>query len=235
MLEVLDVETGYSDSQVLWGVSLAVDRAEAVALLGRNGVGKTTLLKTILGHLPLKSGRIVYKGRDISRLAPHHRARLGIGYVPQGRGIFPFLTVEENLKTGLAALAGRLHPRAQRIPEAVFELFPILWELRAKRAGALSGGQQQQLAIARALVGLPDLLLLDEPTEGIQPSVVEKIQEALLWIRSELRIALLVVEQNLDFVWGFAQRFYVMDRGQVVMGGKVREANPETVAQMVSL
>lgn len=235
MLEVLDVETGYGDGQVLWGVSLAVDRAEAVALLGRNGVGKTTLLKTVLGHLPLKSGRVVYRGRDITRLAPHHRARRGIGYVPQGRGIFPFLTVEENLKTGLAALAGRLHPRAQRIPEAVFELFPILWELRAKRAGALSGGQQQQLAIARALVGLPDLLLLDEPTEGIQPSVVEKIQEALLWIRSELRIALLVVEQNLDFVWGFAQRFYVMDRGQVVMGGKVREANPETVAQMVSL
>ncbi|UZX14805.1 urea ABC transporter ATP-binding subunit UrtE [Thermus sp. PS18] len=235
MLEVLDVETGYGDGQVLWGVSLAVDRAEAVALLGRNGVGKTTLLKTVLGHLPLKSGRVVYRGRDITRLAPHHRARLGIGYVPQGRGIFPFLTVEENLKTGLAALAGRLHPRAQRIPEAVFELFPILWELRAKRAGALSGGQQQQLAIARALVGLPDLLLLDEPTEGIQPSVVEKIQEALFWIRSELRIALLVVEQNLDFVWGFAQRFYVMDRGQVVMGGKVREANPETVAQMVSL
>jgi urea transport system ATP-binding protein len=216
-------------------VSLAVDRAEAVALLGRNGVGKTTLLKTVLGHLSLKSGRVVYRGRDITRLAPHHRARLGIGYVPQGRGIFPFLTVEENLKTGLAALAGRLHPRAQRIPEAVFELFPILWVLRAKRAGALSGGQQQQLAIARALVGLPDLLLLDEPTEGIQPTVVEKIQEALLWIRSELRIALLVVEQNLDFVWGFAQRFYVMDRGQVVMGGKVREANPETVAQMVSL
>ncbi len=235
MLEVLDVETGYGDGQVLWGVSLAVDRAEAVALLGRNGVGKTTLLKTVLGHLPLKSGRVVYRGRDITRLAPHHRARRGIGYVPQGRGIFPFLTVEENLKTGLAALAGRLHPRAQRIPEAVFELFPILWELRAKRAGALSGGQQQQLAIARALVGPPDLLLLDEPTEGIQPSVVEKIQEALLWIRSELRIALLVVEQNLDFVWGFAQRFYVMDRGQVVMGGKVREANPETVAQMVSL
>lgn len=235
MLEVLDVETGYGDGQVLWGVSLAVDRAEAVVLLGRNGVGKTTLLKTVLGHLPLKSGRVVYRGRDITRLAPHHRARLGIGYVPQGRGIFPFLTVEENLKTGLAALAGRLHPRAQRIPEVVFDLFPILWELRAKRAGALSGGQQQQLAIARALVGLPDLLLLDEPTEGIQPSVVEKIQEALLWIRSELRIALLVVEQNLDFVWGFAQRFYVMDRGQVVMDGKVREANLETVAQMVSL
>lgn len=235
MLEVLDVETSYGDSQVLWGVTLVVDRAEAVALLGRNGVGKTTLLKTVLGHLPLQSGRVVYRGRGITRLAPHHRARLGIGYVPQGRGIFPFLTVEENLKTGLAALAGRLHPRAQRIPEAVFELFPILWELRDTRAGALSGGQQQQLAIARALVGLPDLLLLDEPTEGIQPSVVEKIQEALLWVRRELRIALLVVEQNLDFVWGFAQRFYVMDRGQVVMGGKVREANPETVAQMVSL
>lgn len=235
MLEVLGLQGGYGGTQVLWDVDLLVGKGEAVALLGRNGVGKTTLLRTLVGLGRAWAGRIRYFGRDVLHLPAHHRARLGLGYVPQGRGILPFLTVEENLRLALAALAGRVHPKAQEVPSYIYDLFPALRELRDRKGGSLSGGQQQQLAIARALVTKPEILLLDEPTEGIQPSIVEKIQDSLVWIRRELGIGLLVVEQNLDFVWGFAQRFYVMDRGRIVMQGNTWETNPEIVAQMVSL
>jgi urea transport system ATP-binding protein len=218
MLALNDVSAAYGLSQVLSDIGLRVESGEAVALLGRNGVGKTTLLRTIVGLHPTGGGRIAFDEKRIDDLPAYRRARLGIGYVPQGRGIFPHLTVAENLAMGTSALGGRASASSRGFAK-VYELFPTLARLRARKGGVLSGGEQQQLALGRALVSEPRLLLLDEPCEGIQPSIVQEIETVLQTVRRELGIALLLVEQHLDFAWSIAERYYVMQRGSVVAAG----------------
>jgi len=222
----------YGQSQVLSNVDLEVPAGAAVALIGRNGVGKSTLLRTIIGTHRLSGGSIRVRGEDVSGLQAHQRARAGIGYVPQGRQIFPHLTVEENLATGVAAAA----PHGPRgIPDHIFDLFPKLADIRHRKGGVLSGGEQQQLAIGRALAGNPSLLLLDEPTEGIQPSVVTQIEETLRRIRTELHLAILIVEQYLDFVWSFAESYQVMQRGCIVREGSTRTETAAQIAHLVNI
>jgi urea transport system ATP-binding protein len=234
LLAVEGVGAAYGMSQVLSDIALTVGPGEAVALLGRNGVGKTTLLRTIVGLHPASSGRIGFGDDQIARLPAFRRARLGIGYVPQGRGIFPQLTVEENLSVGASALDGRkAGPAADVAP--LYDLFPTLARLRGRKGGVLSGGEQQQLALARALIGKPRLLLLDEPTEGIQPSIVQEIERVLGAIRNELGVALLLVEQHLDFAWSIAGRYYVMQRGTVVRTGTTANEQPDDVAPLLSV
>jgi len=212
MLEVKSVNLHYGAAQALRNVSMHAQVGEVTCVLGRNGVGKTSLLDALAGQQPISSGSIEWEGEDISRLKPYERARRGIAYVPQGREIFPLLTVEENLKTGFAPLN-----RADReIPDDVFSLFPVLKDMLHRRGGDLSGGQQQQLAIGRALVMRPRLLLLDEPTEGIQPSIIKDIGRAITYLRSLGKIAIVLVEQYLDFASELGDRFEVMDRGAVV-------------------
>jgi urea transport system ATP-binding protein len=212
VLVVKDLDVAYGDSRVLTRLNLTVGPGEVVCVMGRNGVGKTTMLKTIVGLLAPRAGSIEFAGTRITRLAPDRRARLGIGYVPQGRDIFPMLTVRENLLVG----ARRRQPPAGAL-DYVLSLFPALEALLARRGGDLSGGQQQQLALARVLIADPSLLLLDEPTEGIQPSIVEQIADVLERIKREGRRSILLVEQYLEFAWSIGDRFYVMDKGGVAM------------------
>jgi urea transport system ATP-binding protein len=234
MLALDGVGAAYGLSQVLTGIALTVGAGEAVALLGRNGVGKTTLLRTIVGLHPANAGSLRFADADLGRLPAYRRARAGIGYVPQGRGIFPHLTVEENLRLGETALAGRHEQRAVTLAE-IYALFPTLARLRSRAGGVLSGGEQQQLALGRALLGEPQLLLLDEPTEGIQPSIVAEIEDALGTIRRERGIALLLVEQHLDFAWSVAERYYVMQRGTVVRAGTTATDSPDDVVPLLSV
>jgi urea transport system ATP-binding protein len=233
LLKLEKVAACYGQSQVLNNVDLEVPAGAAVALIGRNGVGKSTLLRTIIGTHRLTAGSIQFRGKDVSALEAHQRARAGIGFVPQGRHIFPHLTVEENLATGLAAAAPRGGPRD--IPDHIFDLFPKLAEIRHRKGGVLSGGEQQQLAIGRALAGNPSLLLLDEPTEGIQPSVVKQIEATLRRIRTELRVTVLIVEQYLDFVWSFAESYQVMQRGSIVWQGSTRTETAAQIAHLVNI
>ncbi len=243
MLELQQISSSYGASRVLWDVDLHVQAGEAVALLGRNGVGKTTLLKTIMGLQPINGGSLHYDQRDITRLAAHQRAKQGIAYVPQGRGIFANLTVTENLEVALAAYLSRRDTDIalrnlddnQNLPNYIFRLFPALAELANFKGGNLSGGQQQQLAIARALVTRPRILLLDEPTEGIQPSIVQQIETALEHIRHDLGVAVLLVEQYLDFAWRFAERFYVMQKGSVIEQGHTQDADQAQVSRHLSV
>lgn len=215
MLEVNGVDLYYGAAQALRRVSLDVPDGRITCVLGRNGVGKTSLLRAITGHRPIAAGAIRLAGKDISRLRPHERARLGIALVPQGREIFPLLNVRENLETGYAVL-----PRGERrLPDEIFTLFPVLKDMLRRRGGDLSGGQQQQLAIARALVMRPRLLVLDEPTEGIQPSIIKDIARAILYLRDQMGMAILLVEQYFDFARELADGFAVMDRGEVVLSG----------------
>jgi urea transport system ATP-binding protein len=212
MLEVNAIDLHYGAAQALRSVSLTAEPGKVTCVLGRNGVGKTSLLDALAGQHPVSKGTITLDGADITRLKPSDRARRGVAYVPQGREIFPLLTVEENLKTGFAPLK-----REDRsIPDDVFALFPVLNEMLRRRGGDLSGGQQQQLAIGRALVMRPRLLLLDEPTEGIQPSIIKDIGRAITYLRSLGKIAIVLVEQYLDFASELGDRFEVMDRGAVV-------------------
>jgi urea transport system ATP-binding protein len=212
MLAVNAIDLHYGAAQTLRGVSLNAELGKVTCVMGRNGVGKTSLLDAIAGQHPVSKGTIVLDGADITRLPASARARRGVAYVPQGREIFPLLTVEENLKTGFAPL-----PREQRsIPDDVFSLFPVLEGMRRRRGGDLSGGQQQQLAIGRALVMRPRLLLLDEPTEGIQPSIIKDIGRAISYLRNLGRIAIVLVEQYLDFARELGDYFAVMDRGAIV-------------------
>jgi urea transport system ATP-binding protein len=204
-----------------------------VCLIGRNGVGKTTLLKSLIGLLKPRSGEIVFEGKGMERQPPHQRARSGIGYVPQGREIIPQLTVEENLMLGMEALPGGL-ARNRRIDPFIYELFPILQEFLSRKGGDLSGGQQQQLAIARALLGQPKLLLLDEPTEGIQPNIVQDIEAAVQRIIAEKGIGVLLVEQHLHFVRQ-ADRYYAMQRGGIVASGATSELSQEVVDRFLSV
>jgi urea transport system ATP-binding protein len=215
VLSVENVSLHYGASQALRDVSLEARAGEVTCVLGRNGVGKTSLLRAIVGHRPISGGSLRFEGRDIAGLKPYRRAALGIAYVPQGREIFPLLTVRENLETGYAPL-----PRGQRtIPDEVFELFPVLRSMLGRRGGDLSGGQQQQLAIGRALVTRPRLLVLDEPTEGIQPSIIKDIGRAIAFLRERTDMAILLVEQYFDFARDLADRFVVMERGEIVTAG----------------
>jgi urea transport system ATP-binding protein len=212
MLQVNAIDLHYGAAQALRNVSLTAEPGKVTCVLGRNGVGKTSLLDALAGQQPVSKGTIIFDGADITRLKPSDRARRGVAYVPQGREIFPLLTVEENLKTGFAPLK-----RADRsIPDDVFSLFPVLNGMLGRRGGDLSGGQQQQLAIGRALVMRPKLLLLDEPTEGIQPSIIKDIGRAIAYLRNLGQIAVVLVEQYLDFARELGDHFAVMDRGAIV-------------------
>jgi urea transport system ATP-binding protein len=236
LLKLDHVATAYGQSRVLWDIDLEVAEGSAVALIGRNGVGKTTLLRCIIGAQRLTGGSIWFKGQDVTKLQSFERSRAGIGFVPQGRHIFPHLTVEENLDTGLSALAGRSTGAISGgVPAYVYDLFPKLRDIRQRKGGVLSGGEQQQLAIGRALAGQPSLLLLDEPTEGIQPNVVQQIEEALRRVRRELGVTIVIVEQYLDFAWSFADSYSVMQRGRIIRQGSTREESAAAVAHLVSI
>jgi urea transport system ATP-binding protein len=215
MLSVENVDLAYGASQVLWDISVKAEPGKVTCIMGRNGVGKTSLLRAIVGQHGIRAGSIYWKEQEISKLAPFQRARAGIAFVPQGREIFPLLSVQENLESGFAAL-GR---RKNVIPDEIFELFPVLKTMLSRRGGDLSGGQQQQLAIGRAMVTQPQLMILDEPTEGIQPSIIKDIGRAIKFLRDKGEIAIILVEQYFDFARELADNFIVMDRGQVVMSG----------------
>ena len=214
MLNVTALNQYYGGSHTLRNVAFDAPSGAVTAVLGRNGVGKTTLLKCLAGLLPVHSGAISFDGVDVTKLPPYARARLGLGYVPQGREIFPRLTVEENLKLGLAT-----KPPGTPVPPRIFEMFPVLAEMLHRRGGDLSGGQQQQLAISRALVMDPKLLVLDEPTEGIQPSIIKDIERAIRQLAGEGKMAILLVEQYYDFARSLADRYVVLSRGEVVKSG----------------
>ncbi|MBW4028506.1 MAG: urea ABC transporter ATP-binding subunit UrtE [Acidobacteria bacterium] len=235
MLELEGICAAYGKSRVLENVHLSIAPAESVTLLGRNGVGKTTLLRTIVGLHPVSQGTVRFAGEEVTHSAAYQRARKGIGYVPQGRGIFPHLTVEENLRLGSASARKGEHNGGDAIPAHIFELFPLLRRVPNRKGGVLSGGEQQQLAIARAMVAQPKLLILDEPTEGIQPSIVQQIEEILREIRTRLQVAILLVEQYLDFAWSIADRFYVMRRGRIVENGSPRDSDPASIHHLLSV
>ena len=232
MLQVEQVNQYYGAAHTLRGVSLSVAKGECVTLLGRNGVGKTTLLKCLMGVLPVARGSVTWNGRDITRLKPHRRAARGIAYVPQGRDIFARLTVEENLMMGMATLSGR---EAARISGEVYELFPVLKEMLGRRGGDLSGGQQQQLAIARALLARPQLIILDEPTEGIQPSIIKDIERVIRLLRERGDIGILLCEQYFDFARALADKFVVLSRGEVVASGTAAEMDGEHVRRHLAV
>ena len=230
-LTATNVDLFYGAAQALRHVSLTAEPGKVTALMGRNGVGKTSFLRASIGEQPIAAGEISFAGRPLGRLRPHERARLGIAYVPQGRDIFPLLTVKENLETGYAQLE-----RSQRsIPSDVFDLFPVLSDMLRRRGGDLSGGQQQQLAIGRALVTRPRLLVLDEPTEGIQPSIIKDIGRAIQWLRQKGDMAILLVEQYFDFVHQLADTFAVMDRGEIVLSGTRNEMDPDKVRRHLTV
>jgi len=233
MLKIKGLNTYYGESHILRDVDMNINQGEMICLIGRNGVGKTTLLKSLIGLLTPRGGEIVFNGDLVNRKPPHQRARSGIGYVPQGREIIPYLTVEENLQLGLEALPGGL-AKHKKIDELVYELFPVLKQFLDRKGGDLSGGQQQQLAIARALLGKPKLLLLDEPTEGIQPNIVQDIESAVKRIISETGVGVLLVEQHLHFVRQ-ADRYYAMQRGGIVANGPTSELSKAVVEKFLSV
>lgn len=231
MLSVDAIDLKYGAAQVLRGVSLEARAGQVACVLGRNGVGKTSLLRAITGLQPTCAGSIVWHDKDITTISQHERARRGIALVPQGREIFPLLTVKENLETGYAA-AGRGN---RHIPDDIFELFPVLRDMLARRGGDLSGGQQQQLAIGRALVARPSLLVLDEPTEGIQPSIIKDIGRAIDYLRNKGEMAIVLVEQYFEFARDLADTYAVMDRGQVVLSGTRAEMDEGHVLRHLSV
>ncbi len=231
MLRVEDIQLFYGASHILRGVNIQAVKGQVTCILGRNGVGKTSLMRAILGLKSVGDGRILWEDKDITCLYPHERARLGIANVPQGREIFPRLTVEENLRTGFAQL-----PKALRtIPEHVFQLFPALKNMLPRRGGDLSGGQQQQLTIARALVTRPRLLVLDEPTEGIQPSIIKEIKNVIERLATRGDMAILLVEQYFEFARDLADQFYVLNRGEIVMEGQRGEMNEADVRRHLTV
>jgi urea transport system ATP-binding protein len=231
MLSVESIDLFYGAAQALRAVSLKAEIGRVTCVLGRNGVGKSSLLRAIVGQQSIASGAILWQGENISGLAPHQRARRGIGYVPQGREIFPLLTVRENLTTGFATQG-----RATRfIDDEIFSLFPVLAEMMGRRGGDLSGGQQQQLAIGRALVTRPKLLVLDEPTEGIQPSIIKDIGRAIAYLRQKGEMAILVVEQYFEWARDLADDYAVMDRGAVVLAGERKTMNEAQVRKKLSV
>ena len=232
MLQVEQLSQYYGSSHTLRGVSLSVEKGQCLTLLGRNGVGKTTLLKCLMGVLPVATGSVMLNGRAITKLKPHERASLGIAYVPQGREIFARLTVEENLLMGMATKSGKT---ASLIKGEVLDLFPVLKEMLQRRGGDLSGGQQQQLAIARALLAEPQLIILDEPTEGIQPSIIKDIERVIRLLRQRGDIGILLCEQYFDFAHALADKFVVLSRGEVVASGTQDQMDSEDVKRHLAV
>jgi urea transport system ATP-binding protein len=231
MLAVSALNQSYGGSHTLWDVDLVVPVGSRTCLMGRNGMGKTTLLKCIMGLLPASSGRITFDGRDIRPLAAEARAGLGIGYVPQGREIFPQLTVGENLEVGLGLGKGRV----KKIPDSIFEMFPVLKQMLRRKGGDLSGGQQQQLAIGRALVLQPSLLILDEPTEGIQPNIVHEIGDIILRLNRDAGVTVLLVEQKLPFARRVASEFRILEKGRCVADGPIEALTDDVVHDHLSV
>ncbi len=230
MLEIKNLSSYYGESRIIPSLSMSVPKGEIVCLVGRNGVGKSTTLKSIMGMVKTPEGSILLDGKEIIGKKTYERAALGIGYVPQGREIFPQLTVAENLELGLQVAGGK-----GEIGEEIFELFPIIKTFMNRKGGNLSGGQQQQLAIARALVSHPKLLILDEPTEGIQPSIIEDIASAIERVNKELGITILIVEQYLDFVLSVSNRYYVMDKGQITLSGFTKDADSQAIQAKMAI
>jgi urea transport system ATP-binding protein len=230
MLEAQHIQQYYGGSHILRDVSLKTQVGQVTVLLGRNGVGKTTLLKSLMGLIPIKSGSVTFNGLDLSRATPYERARAGIGYVPQGREIFARLSVEDNLRMGLAYKSA-----SEPIPDELFELFPVLRQMLGRRGGDLSGGQQQQLAIARALAARPKLLILDEPTEGIQPSIIKDIGRVIRMLADRGDMAILLVEQYYDFAEELADDYLVMERGQFIAQGLGSQMKQNGVRKLVSI
>ena len=222
MLKIEQMDAYYGESRVIPGLNLQAKKGEITCLIGRNGVGKSTTLKSIMGLVKTPTGRILLADQDIIHMKTYDRVKKGIGYVPQGRDIFPQMTVQENIERGLQALGGK-----GKVPEYIYDLFPILPKFAKRKGGDLSGGQQQQLAIARALVTDPKILILDEPTEGIQPSIIQDIGEAI-------RRVVLIVEQYLDFVLGISDALYVMEKGSIVLQGRTKEVDPRKVQKMMT-
>jgi urea transport system ATP-binding protein len=230
MLQINQVNQYYGGSHILRDVTFTVPDGELTVMLGRNGVGKTTLLRCVMGIVAIRTGSVVWKDKSLERLPPYSRVASGLGYVPQGRDIFPRLTVEENLLVGAAS------DRSVRgVSKEIYDLFPILKEMKNRRAGDLSGGQQQQLAIGRALMGRPELLLLDEPTEGIQPSIIQEIGKTLRRLVEEFRMTILLVEQYYDFARHLADHYVVMDRGEVVAQGAGKDMEQDGVRALVAV
>ncbi len=231
MLVAENIDLYYGASRALKGVSVQAEAGQVTCVLGRNGVGKTSLMRAIVGQENIDGGRVIWEDNDIAKLAPQERARRGIAFVPQGREIFPLLTVEENLKTGFAAL-----PRSLRhVADEIFDLFPVLKDMLGRRGGDLSGGQQQQLAIARALVTRPRLLVLDEPTEGIQPSIIKDIERVIRFLADRGDMAILLVEQYFEFAHELADQITVMDRGEVIMSGPKEALDHAEVRQHLTV
>ena len=229
MLKIEQMDAYYGESRVIPGLNLQAKKGEITCLIGRNGVGKSTTLKSIMGLVKTPTGRILLADQDIIHMKTYDRVKKGIGYVPQGRDIFPQMTVQENIELGLQALGGK-----GKVPEYIYDLLPILPKFAKRKGGDLSGGQQQQLAIARALVTDPKILILDEPTEGIQPSIIQDIGEAIRRVNKELDITVLIVEQYLDFVLGISDALYVMEKGSIVLQGRTKEVDPRKVQKMMT-
>jgi urea transport system ATP-binding protein len=231
MLSIKQLNQYYGESHTLWDLDLEIEAGKCTCIMGRNGVGKTTLVQSIMGLLPIKSGEMLFDGSDLSKLPAEKRAPMGIGYVPQGRQIFPLLTVEENLMIGLSSRRDKL----RKVPDSIYEIFPVLKQMRQRRGGDLSGGQQQQLAIGRALVLDPTLLILDEPTEGIQPNIVHEIGDIINRLNKEIGLTVLLVEQKLPITRRVADRFVILDRGRSVAKGEISELSDNLVSEYLTV
>ncbi|MYM63467.1 urea ABC transporter ATP-binding subunit UrtE [Pseudomaricurvus sp. HS19] len=231
MISIKRVNQRYGGTQILWDLDLEIEAGSCTCIMGRNGVGKTTLLKALMGLLPVSSGEILMEGTPIQNRPAEDRAPLGIGYVPQGRHIFPLMTVEENLRTGL----GIRKDKAKQVPEKIYELFPVLKDMKSRLGGDLSGGQQQQLAIGRALVIEPKVLILDEPNEGIQPNIVQQIGDVIVKLNREENLTVILVEQKLGFARRVGEEFRLMERGRVVASDKMANLNDELIRQHLAV
>lgn len=231
MLNIQNVNQKYGGTQILWDLNLDIEEGSCTCIMGRNGAGKTTLMQTLMGLQPITSGNIEFNGESLHNKSAEYRAKAGIGYVPQGREIFPLLTVEENLKLGLPARADK----AKVIPEKIFELFPVLAEMLNRRGGDLSGGQQQQLAIGRALVIDPKVLILDEPNEGIQPNIVKQIGDVILKLNEEEGLTVILIEQKLGFARRVGKEFRLMEKGKIVASDKMDNLNDELIRQYLAV